>query len=157
MNQLEFCERVRACTPKLWRISYAILRNGADCDDALQEALLRAWRHIPTLRDSALFETWLTRILINESRRLLKKRAQTASPDIPVRAEEAPAENRDLHDALQALRPQERIPVVLHYMEGYRTREIAGMLGLPESVVKWRLRAGRQRLKAELEDGGDLS
>lgn len=157
MNQQEFSERVRACTPRLWRISYAILRNGADCDDALQESLLRAWRHMSALKDAALFETWLTRILINESRRLLQRRARHAPNALSLPADEPPAENRALHDALQMLPPRERIPIVLHYMEGYRAREIAEMLSLPETMVKWRLRAGRQRLKAELEDRGDPS
>ena len=74
MNEREFSQRVRNCRDKLWRVSYAILRNGADCDDALQEALLRAWRQIGSLREEKYFDTWLTRILINEAKRILRQR-----------------------------------------------------------------------------------
>ena len=154
MNAQEFSERVRACTPRLWRISYLILHCGADCDDALQEALLRAWRNLKSLRDESYFETWLTRILIHESNRVLRRRGRRPNADIAATAPSS-AEHAALHDALAALPRAERVAVALHYMEGYRQREIAAMLGVPETVVQWRLRSGRKHLKILLESRGD--
>lgn len=154
MNEQEFSKRVRGCAGKLWRVSYAILQNGADCDDAIQETLWRAWRQIRTLREEKYFETWLTRILINECRRLLRKssgRAQPISESMQNSASDtAQVENRTLHDAIAALQPQLRIPLTLHYMEGYSVREIAEMLKLSESAVKWRLLSARKKLRSEL-------
>ena len=49
----------------LYRISYAMLRSDADCADAVQKALLRAWKHRDDLRDMRIFKNWLCRILIN--------------------------------------------------------------------------------------------
>ena len=150
MNAQEFSERIRACTPGLWRISWLILRSGADCDDALQEALLRAWRSLPSLKDEEYFETWLTRILIRESSRILRKRGRRAEAETAARPEWR-EESEALRDALAALPDAERIAVGLHYMEGYKHREIAVLLGVPETVVKWRLRSGRKHLKQMLE------
>ena len=66
MTEREFSEQVQSMYQSLWRVSYSILRNGADCDDAVQEALFRAWARINTLKDSRAFRPWLTRILVNE-------------------------------------------------------------------------------------------
>ena len=151
MNEREFSTRVRACTNKLWRVSWAILQNGADCDDALQEALMRAWRRIGSLRDERYFETWLTRILINECRDVLKRRAKAPRPLPESVGEEAPSEHPELWDAFRALPVSERIPLVLKYVEGYRTREIAAMLRLPEATVKWRLHSAKQHMRNELK------
>lgn len=154
MNEREFSTRVRACTQRLWRISWSILRCGADCDDALQETLLRAWQKIDGLREERFFETWLTRILINECKRTLKRRADGLKQISENRPEEACPENRELAEAIALLPLETRIPIVLHYMEGYSIREIAAMLRLPETTVKWRLHSGRKRLKEELNGEG---
>ena len=95
------------------------------------------------------FETWLTRILIRESSRILRNRGRRIEATVPANTHYG-----ELHDALSALPEAERIAVGLHYMEGYRQKEIAALLGVPETVVKWRLRSGRKHLKQMLE-GGD--
>ena len=151
MNEREFSTRVRACRDKLWRVSWAILQNGADCDDALQEALIKAWQHIGTLREERYFETWLTRILINACKDILKRRAKAPHALPESAAEEAPPEHPELWDAIRALPVNERIPLVLKYVEGYRIREIAAMLRLPEATVKWRLRSAKQHMRNELK------
>ena len=66
MTESVFSERVRALQGPLWRIAWAILRNGAYCDDAIQETLLRAWNRIGSLRDETAFDAWLMCILVNE-------------------------------------------------------------------------------------------
>jgi len=146
MNEREFSQRVRNCREKLWRISYAMLRNGADCDDALQEALLRAWRQIGSLREERYFETWLTRILINEAKRILKKRMPGAG-ELNENTQVQNTANPALHDAIMALPVSLRLPLVLHYMEGYAVKEVADMLKLPVTTVQWRLHSARVRIR----------
>ena len=146
MNEREFCRRVRDCRDRLWRVSYAILRNGADCDDALQEALLRAWRQIGSLREEKYFDTWLTRILINECKRILKQRSGRGEV-LPENVQAAEASNRELHEAVLALPVNLRIPLVLHYAEGYSVKEVADMLQLPETTVQWRLHSARKQIR----------
>lgn len=149
MDEKMFSQRVHACADRLWRISWSILRNGADCDDALQNALLCAWRGIRGLKNDAYFETWLTRILINESRSLLRKRARLPGALPEAICERETPENVDLSDTLGALEVKLRLPLVLHYMEGYSVKEISDMLCLPETTVKWRMHAARKQLRDE--------
>ena len=149
MDEREFSNRAMACAERLWRISYLTLRNPADCDDAVQEALLRAWSNRRRLRDDRLFETWLVRILINCARDILRKR-RTVQPLDENLAAAGPADV-GLRDVLCALDVKYRLPIVLHHLEGYNLEECAAMLRLPVSTVKWRLHAGRKQLKTELE------
>lgn len=149
MDAKEFSNRAMACAEKLWRISYLTLRNPADCDDAVQEALLKAWASRRRLRDDRLFETWLVRILINCARDMLRKRRSAVSLDENLAAAEPV--NPQLRDALCALDVKYRLPIVLHHLEGYSLEECARMLKLPVSTVKWRLHAGRKQLKGEME------
>lgn len=150
MTESVFSERVRALQGPLWRIAWAILRNSADCDDAIQEALLRAWNRIGSLRDETAFDAWLMRILVNESKDILRRRArrpQTSMEAAPELA--APVENTALRDAIFALPLSLRLPLLLHYMEGYSVKETARMLHLPETTVHWRLHVARKRIRDE--------
>lgn len=150
MTESVFSERVRALQGPLWRIAWAILRNGADCDDAIQEALLRAWNRIGSLRDETAFDAWLMRILVNESKDILRRRARRPQTSMEAAPElTAPEENTALRDAILALPLSLRLPLLLHYMEGYSVKETARMLHLPETTVHWRLHAARKRIRDE--------
>ena len=79
----EFFEiEAAACTGMLYRVAYTVLRNDADCQDAVQDALLKAWAGRNRLRNEQYFRTWLVRILINASHDMLRKRKQTAPPNL---------------------------------------------------------------------------
>lgn len=150
MTESVFSERVRALQGPLWRIAWAILRNGADCDDAIQEALLRAWNRIGSLRDETAFDAWLMRILVNESKDILRRRARRPQTSMEAAPElTAPEENTALRDAILALPLSLRLPLLLHYMEGYSVKETARVLHLPETTVHWRLHAARKRIRDE--------
>ena len=116
-----------------------------------QEAALRAWEKRYTLREEKYFGTWLIRILINECH----NRHRTQARFVPLESAPEPSEpqqaNPQLRDAVYALPPKLRIPILLHYMEGYRTDEIAQMLRLPGGTVRSRLRRARTMLKTMLE------
>ena len=150
MDNQEFSRRVAEARDKLFRISYTLLHNEQDCADALQEALLRAWQHLGRLREERYFDTWLVRILINECKRLRARR----QPVISVPAAPFEPDDRALHDALQALEEKYRLPVVLHYLEGYSLEEIAWLLRIPVGTVKSRMFTGRKRLRDILEREG---
>lgn len=153
MNRQEFTRRVLAMEGRLHRISYGLLRNTQDRQDAVQEAVLKAWQKLDSLRDERFFETWLTRILINECFNLLSARRSALSLDAVPELPAAPAgSDRALHDAVLALEEKLRLPVLLHYMEGYRVREIAGILKLPEGTVKTRLARAKREMKKYLEE-----
>lgn len=150
MDKAEFSRRVLACQNRLYRVAIAILRADADAQDAAQEALLRAWKHLPSLKDARYFETWLLRILIRECQRALKLRGKR-----PLSAEGHWLESRaapsdsgaDLRDALNQLELKYRLPVVLHYIEGYSYAQVAELLRLSESATAWRVRQGVEKLR----------
>ena len=74
LDEAEFIERAMKIRRRLYCAAYSILWNDADCLDAMQEAAAKAWMGLSRLRNEAYFETWLTRILINECKALVRKR-----------------------------------------------------------------------------------
>jgi RNA polymerase sigma-70 factor (ECF subfamily) len=155
MDKSEFEQRSLAMAQRLYRIAYTILYSDADCKDAVSEALLRAWVSRSALRNPALFETWLVRILINTGRDMLKKRSTLYSSELSdaIPAQEPP--DPALGAALQSLELKYRLIITMHHIEGYSLKEIAVLLKLPLSTVKWRLHAGRRMLRDRLTEGDD--
>jgi len=151
MDQQQFIDRTRAVSGRLYRVSRTMLRCDVDCEDAVQEAIMKAWSKLYTLREPQYFETWLIRILINECRNIYRRSTPTSPiPEtLPAREPPDPA----LSDALGRLDVKYRLPLVLHHLEGYKVREISVMLRLPEGTVKRRLKSARAMLKAQLEGG----
>jgi len=134
----------------LYRISRTLLLNNEDCKDALQETALKAWANRGNLRDIQLFGTWITRILINECHTLLrKKKKYTLQEEVaPQASRNAP--NQDLQWALEGLPDKLRVPLVLHYLEGYSYDEVASLLHIPKSAVRSRLSRARHELSLTL-------
>ena len=152
MDKEEFTRAVLEYESTLYRVAKSMLGSEADCADAAQNALLRAWEKQHTLRDTAYFKTWLTRILINECRAMLRQRARFVPlEEEAAEGEIAPERDSGLYEAVMGLDVKYRVPFVLYYIEGFRTREIGSMLKLPEGTVKTRLRRARQILRTELE------
>lgn len=149
MTKAEFMQQVRRLERRLYRVSRTMLSGNADCEDAVQETLLKAWARLETLREEKYFETWLIRILINECKTIWRKRPSMET-ELPDNLSIAQSETYNLFEVLMVLPKKHRITLELHYIEGYRTREIAELLGIPESTVKWRLAQGRKMLKREL-------
>ena len=149
MERAEFIGRVRDCERRLYRVARTMLRGDADCEDAVQEALLRAWTKLDSLREPAFFETWLIRILINVCKSHYRRKGRDAEP-LPESLPAPEAEPSPVMDALLALPEKPRVAMELHYIEGYDVRECARMLGVPEGTVKWRLSRGRALLRDAL-------
>ena len=138
MDKETFSTLVHEQQRQLYRIAVSYTASSADAEDAMQEALLRAWKRRDTLRNPAYFGTWLNRILINECKTLLRKRKrQLPTADLPNLAAPPPDEQAmALRTALFALPEKYRVPLVLNLLEGYTLREIAAMLSLPVGTVK---------------------
>lgn len=155
MDKATFAQHVLALEPTLYRVAYSYTGSAADAGDAVQEALLRAWMRLDTLRNESAFAPWLIRILINECKTLLRKRHRMvllAEPPAPVAAGDDRAAVLALREALLRLRPDERTALVLTGLEHYTIRETAQMLYLPESTVKSRIARGRRKLLEDLKD-----
>ena len=151
MDQEYFTAQAEASTGLLYRVAYTILRNDADCQDAVQEALLRAWTGRDKLRDRQLFRTWLTRILINASHDILRKRKPTVPLENAREVSEAFPDTA-LSEALGRLPEKLRLPLMLCYSENMTHAEISRALGIPATTVQSRLRKGKAMLRKELNE-----
>ena len=153
MNSEEFAGRIEKIRPALYRICCMQLANPADREDAIQEALFKAWKKHSTLRETQYFNTWFIRILINECHNVQRRQRRTAplekAPEISCHGG---FETQNLRLALEALDEKQRMCVLLHHIEGYGVRDVAKMLRISESAVKQRLARGRKRLKEELSE-----
>ena len=140
-----------------YRLARAILRDPTDAQDATHDAFEQAWRKWPTLRDTASFEPWFDRILVNTCRdRLRSGRRQIV--DISVQVVTSPKDpfaqshDRDvLANAISALPPEHRIVVALRYFRDLPVEEIATSLGIPTGTVHSRLHYALKRLHVSID------
>jgi len=139
-------------------IAFRITRDLAVAEDAVQQALISAWRELPRLRDIDRYERWLQRLLINacyqELRQLRrwKDRVTPLSLDSPVAADPyRSTEDRDALDrAFARVSPDRRAIFVLHHHAGLPLAEVAEIVGVPLGTVKSRLHYTTDVLRAAL-------
>ena len=140
----------------VYRVALTILNNVPEAEDATQTAFLKLMSSETPFENDEHIKAWLIVTTQNVCRNMLKnwwraKRvdmetiAERPGPDEPVGSE--------VWSAVSNLDKKYRILVYLHYYEGYKTEEIAGMLGINHATVRTRLRTARQKLKLILEDG----
>jgi RNA polymerase sigma-70 factor (ECF subfamily) len=153
-----FGELVRRHRDRLWAVALRTLSDREDAADALQEALLSAYRSADRFRGESAVTTWLHRIVVNaclDRARRRQSRATVALPEVEtIRDTAAPDPDTDtamaVRSALAALPAEQRIPLVLLDMQGYAVAEIAQLLGVAEGTVKSRCARGRARLAVML-------
>lgn len=148
-----FAELVRLCTPDLYKVARAILRDDADVADAMQDALLACWEKLGELRDERYFKTWATRILINKCYAALRNQAKRSQCELPAdmgSSDEGLAEV-EWRLLLDELDDKHRLVIVLYYIMGYKVSEIATLIGANENTVKSRLVVARKRYEEALQ------
>jgi RNA polymerase sigma-70 factor (ECF subfamily) len=151
------CER---CAAKVLQATRRVTKNREDAEDALQDALLRAFIHIRNFDGRSSFSTWLTRIAINSALMMLRKRRaarelsiDATTPDCPTKAYwemTAPAPNPEkryiqrerekfLRDAVGRLRPAIREMVQIQHFQEHSMKEAAAKMGISVSAAKGRM------------------
>ena len=142
-----FEELVYHAVARLDAAARLILRDSELARDAVQDALMRAWRDLPGLRDPERFDAWLHRLTVNASLDLIRRRRRRVIEVelTPIHDQDIPdltavVDDRDLLDrALQRLEPEARAVVVLRYYLGMTVPDIAASLGIPLGTAKARL------------------
>ena len=150
MTKKQYEDEVERLAPSLRRIAYSIVRNEHDAQDAVQQALLAVWARRECV-EFARLKPHLTRAVMNACRDIQRAR-QKAIPmkEMPEMSYQPP--DGVLADAVERLPEELRLPLLLHYMEGYKLAEIAGALGQSLPQVTSRLFRARKRLKRMLEE-----
>ena len=170
MTREQLGSLVIASEELMYHVAKTLLYNDADCADAIQETIVKAFSKVHTLKIDAYAKTWLIRILINECYAILRnsqrldfweteefeqqnrqyvKNGKIMQMDSYLSQRE---EYSDLYEALRRLPEEMRLTVTLYYLEGYHVKEIASILYTTESTIKNRLLRARNRLKKELEE-----
>ncbi|CAL9466862.1 RNA polymerase sigma factor SigM [Streptomyces sp. enrichment culture] len=156
-----FGELVRRHRDRLWAVAIRTLGDREEAADAVQDALVSAFRAAHTFRGQSAVTTWLHRITVNACLDRARKTASRRTAPLndterleqllePHESAEAPAERQDLHRqllaALTRLPADQRAALVLVDMQGYPVAEAAEILGVPTGTVKSRCARGRARL-----------
>ncbi len=169
-----FYELVRPYERRVYAAALAILRNPADAEDAAQESMLKALKHIRQFRAEAKFSTWLIQITVNEARmRRRRENARAMDPiadhqdeegnyiprdfadwrEIPLETLERKEVREKLAESLQALGEKYREVFVLRDMQHLSIEETAKALGISTGSVKTRLLRARLMLRDMLAPG----
>ena len=143
---------------RLFNIAQLMLRDRDLADDAVQEALVLAWRDLRGLRDLDGFDAWLHRVLVRCVYREAERERRRSARTVQVR--EVPnhldtvrdVEDRDAIDrGFRRLRPEHRAVLVLRHYLGFSDEEAADALSVPAGTIKSRLNRATSALRAELE------
>ncbi len=136
----------------IFRISYCILCNRDDAEDAVQETLLKYMTKAPEFRNEEHRKAWLIKVAANISKNMFKLRVRHSTLELEeVKSIGIPEDDFGVFESLMGLPKRQKIVLTLHYSEGYKCKEIAEILGISEDAVKKRLQKGRELLKKELE------
>ena len=174
-NSSAFVELGRRHSKRIQHRIYGILGNWEDAEDALQDSMLKAFRHLDQFRGNCKFSTWLTTIAVNSALMLIRKRrtgfltsySRTAdgsdiseSWDLPDNrpGPEHLCAGREMEEllrcAIQMLPGSHRTTFELYYARNYSTNKIAQALGISVGATKSRLLRARKTLRASLSDFG---
>lgn len=156
-----FSVLARAAAARLDAAARLILRDRELALDAVQEALIRAWRDLPGLRDPERFEAWLHRLIVNaaidEARRRRRRVIEVAVTPIHLRSSpddiDRLVDRDELDRALSKLRPEHRALVVLHYYLGMPLPEAAASLGISLGAAKSRLHRAMGSMRQSFQGG----
>lgn len=155
MDERLFTQKLLESEQMLYRIACALLRSETDRQDALQETALKAWQNYERLREEQYFRTWVCRIMVNECHNLQRKNSRMVPtetmPDQPA-PDNSEQETRLM---LESLPEKQRVPLVLHYLEGFSLEEIAQVQHISLSLVKYRMHQARKALRVEWNERGE--
>jgi RNA polymerase sigma-70 factor, ECF subfamily len=174
-NMGELQDAVARYRPLLYRRAYRYLGNSHDAEDAVQDALLSAYKHLDQFQGTAKMTTWLTSIVTNSALTQLRRRPQQphSSLDEPLPQDqngcvsdrladvrpnpEEECSMSELHGQLmqfvEGLSPLFREAIQLRDFDGLTTREAADLLGVPESTIKTRISRARSQLNRHAKLG----
>ena len=151
-----FEELVRRHRDRLWAVALRTMREPEEAADALQDALISAYRAAASFRAESAVTTWLHRIVVNACLDRIRRRQVRPTVPLPEGGPGEPADRRDrmaerdtalaIEEALGQLAVEQRAAITLVDIEGYSVADTAQILGVAEGTVKSRCARGRARL-----------
>jgi RNA polymerase sigma-70 factor, ECF subfamily len=154
-----YADLIRPRGDRLFALAQRILRDVDRTEDAVQEALVIAWRDLPRLRDPDRFDAWLHRLVVRSclreavrERRLITN-LRVLPMDLPATTDEllSLADRDQLERGFRRLHPQQRAILALRHYGGFEPAEIAEILGIPAGTARSRLHHAHRAMRAALE------
>ena len=142
-----FTELMQRYMKDMYRTAIAILLKEEDAADAIQDTILTCWEKLDTLKKPEYFKTWMTRILINHCYDILRSNSVYQNMEDYEEPSKQDEYNVELKEAYASVEERYRLPMELYYSQGFKIREIAEILSLPQNTVKTRLARGRKQLE----------
>ncbi|OXS54238.1 RNA polymerase subunit sigma-24 [Cohnella sp. CIP 111063] len=153
-NSYELNESVRRVldlySQSLIKIAFAYLKNIADAEEVAQEVFLAYLQKRPAFENDEHEKAWLIRTAINKSKNMLKTGWFRSRNPVPENLSYLPEEENEILQAVLALDKKYRIPIHLHYFEGYTIQEIAVIMQAKQATVGTWLARGRFLLKKKI-------
>lgn len=144
-----FCNKIKELENGMYRLSYSILKNQEDAQDAVQDAICSAYKELENLKDRGKFKPWIYTIVKNTSFLLLRNRQYLSN----IEDENVQADKKDVDtdltiwNAVQDLEQPYRTVITLFYYEDLSIREISKITGSKIDAVKKQLSRGREKIK----------
>lgn len=156
MDREELGRQAWAMRAALLRLAMSILKSPQDAEDAVSDAVVRAFERLATLRSDAAVRPWLMKITVRCCyERARRARRETLREDVePLCPPVWPREEGSLMACIEKLPEGERAALILYYYEGFCVRDVARALGLPRPAASMRLSRGRRRLRELLSEEG---
>lgn len=155
-----FTQMIMMINDDLYKIAKSRITNESDIEDAIQETMIEAYKSIRKLNEPNKFKKWIIKVLINKCNRIYRRKYKN---DISI--DECNLNNLktnniidlenelNFYDIIKNLNYEERIIIILYYMEEYSVKEIRTILKMNENTIYTHLHRARQKLK--IEYGGD--
>ena len=144
-----FCDNIKNLENGMYRLSYSILKNEEDAQDAVQEAIYRSYKNLEFLKDKRKFKSWIYKIITNTSFEMLKNKKDY----LDIEQENVQEDKIDidtnltLWNAVQGLEQPYRTTITLFYYEDMSIKEISKITGTKIDAIKKQLSRGREKIK----------
>lgn len=152
LTKNELGQLILSSERQLYATAKTILADDQDCADAIQESIVKAFSKIHTLQIDRLAKTWLIRILNNECYNIARRKGMSEQLDEnyaeTLIQQEEHRDYSELYKAVNNLKEELRVPVILYYMEEFSVKEVAQILDITEGAVQKRLARARAKLKS---------
>ncbi len=141
----------------LYKATISQLNNEEDRNDAIQEAMISAYKNLKRLKDTTNFKAWMIKIVINKCTDIHRKRKFKFVPlenvqDVAIYSEDSKIyEELDFNKIMSFLNDKEKTAAILYYSNGYTTKQISKILNTNENTIKTRLRRIRNKLKEVMD------
>ena len=136
------------------RIAKTRIANETDIEDAIQETMIETYKSIKRLKDPNKFKKWVIKILINKCNRIYRRKYKTDISIDEYNVETLKSNNiidvenkLNFYDIIKILNYEERLIIILYYMEDYSVKEIKSILKMNENTINTHLYRARQKIK----------